>query len=221
MAITKTVFDVSSQALNAANVFAFLNANKSGWFDSVTQDASGNITCTADGVDCLNFGFDNAKSNIIITAANNTTAHDDAANYRWEYGYITSKGIMLYSKRQGTTVAAKDISVFITKNDSGDIAIVSIWDGYNSSQMDFVVADIFNGSVTYLYDGSSVLTAVNPAPIMPSGVTTLTPIALTNNNISYTPDLFFTLFSQYRYTPSVLTIGGTQYVYDGRIALRE
>lgn len=221
MAITKTVFDVSSQALNAADVFAFLNANKSGWFDSVTQDASGNITCTVDGVDCLELGFDNAKRNITVTAANNTTASDDATGYRWEYGYVTSKGIMLYSKRQSTSDVNRDISLFITKNDSGDIAIVSIWDGYNSNQMDFVVVDIFNGSVTYLYDASSVLTAANPAPIMQSGVTTFTPIALTNDNISYTPDLFFTLFSQYCYIPSVLTIGGTQYVYDGRIALRE
>ena len=221
MAIVKTVFDVSSLALNAADVFAFLNANKSGWFDSVTQDASGNITCTADGVDCLELGLDGSKRNITITAANNTTAHDDATNYHWEYGYVTSKGIMLYSKRQGTYVAGRDISVFITKNDSGDIAIVSIWEGYSSNQMDFVVADIFNGSVTYLYDGSSVLIATNPAPIMPSGVTTFTPIALTTGGTSYTPDLFFTLFAQYRFTPSVLTIGGTQYVYDGRIALRE
>lgn len=221
MAITKTVFDVSSQALNAADVFAFLNANKSGWFDSVTQDASGNITCTADGVDCLNFGFDNAKSNIIITAANNTTVHDTETNYRWEYGYITSKGIMLYSKRQVTNVVARDISVFITKNDSGDIVIVSVYDAYSSSQMDFVVADVLNSNVIIIYEGAGLHSGGSASIIMPSGVTTLTPIALTNNNISYTPDLFFTLFSQYRFTPSVLTIGGTQYVYDGRIALRE
>lgn len=221
MAIVKTVFDVSSQALNAADVFAFLNANKSGWFDSVTQDASGNITCTADGVDCLKLGFDDSKKNITITTANNTTAHDDATNYRWEYGYVTSKGIMLYSKRQVTSAVNRDISVFITKNDSGDIAIVSIWDGYSSSQMDFVVADILNSGVTIIYEGGGLHSGGSASIIMPSGVTTFTPIALTNNNISYTPDLFFTLFSQYRYIPSVLTIGGTQYVYDGRIALRE
>ena len=220
MAIVKTVFDVSSQALNAADVFAFLNANKSGWFDSVTQDTSGNITCTVDGVDCLKLGFDGSKRNITITTANNTTGTDNNTNYRWEYGYVTSKGIMLYSKRQAANVVNRDISLFITKNDSGDIAIVSIWDGYNSNQAVFVVADIFNGDVTQIYNGT-VLTANDPFPISPSGVTTFTPIALTNNNISYTPDLFFTLFSQYCYIPSVLTIGGTQYVYDGRIALRE
>ena len=150
MAITKTVFDVSSQALNAADVFAFLNANKSGWFDSVTQDASGNITCTADEVDCLKLGFDGSMRNITITAANNTTGTDNNTTYRWEYGYVTSKGIMLYSKRQAANVVNRDISLFITKNDSGDIAIVSIWDGYNSNQAVFVVADIFNGDVTQI-----------------------------------------------------------------------
>ncbi len=88
--------------------------------------------------------------------------------------------------------------------------------------MAFITADVLNGSVVRRHNGCGLYpTGSGSKIIYPSGVTTLTPIVLTESGTSYTPDLFFTLFTQYPFTPSILTVGTTQYAYDGRIALRE
>ena len=219
MAITKTVFTATTQAANAAEVYAFLNANKSGWFDSVTQDESGNIICTVGGVDCLKLGFDGSTKNVKITAANGTYKQDYYANIKWQYAYVTSKGLWLYSNAvfSGT---AWQVSVFITNTDSGDTAIVAIITT-GSSSMGLVTADVLNDSVNMIYNSSGIYSTGIAKIIFTSGVTTLTQIPLTTGGTSYTPYLYFTQFSQYPFTPSVLTVGTTQYAYDGRIALKE
>lgn len=224
MAITKTVFTATTQAGNAAEVYAFLNANKSGYFDSVTQDESGNIICTVGGVDCLKLSFDGSTKSIKISAANGTSRQGYFANIKWEYAYATSKGLWLYSYAlfSANAKASYPISIFITNTDSGDTAIVAICDGSNTAEMAFITADVLNGSVVRRHNGSGLYpTGSGSKIIYPSGVTTLTPIVLTESGTSYTPDLFFTLFTQYPFTPSILTVGTTQYAYDGRIALRE
>lgn len=224
MAITKTVFTATTQAANAAEVYAFLNANKSGYFDSVTQDESGNITCTVGDVDCLelSFSFDGSTKSIKISAANGTSSQGSFANIKWEYAYATSKGLWLYSYAIFGGNASYPISIFITNTDSGDTAIVAICDGSNTAEMAFITADVLNGSVVRRYNGSGLYpTGSGSKIIFQSGVTTLTQIPLTTGGTSYTPDLFFTQFSQYPFTPSILTVGTTQYAYDGRIALRE
>lgn len=222
MAITKTVFTATTQAANAAEVYAFLNANKSGCFDSVTQDESGNITCTVGDVDCLKLGFDGTTKSVKISAANGTSRQGYFANIKWEYAYATSKGLWLYSYALFSATAQYPISIFITNTDSGDTAIVAICDGSSTAEMAFITTDVLNGGVVRRYYGGGTYSSGSGSKIIyPSGVTTLTPIVLTESGTSYTPDLFFTLFTQYRFTPSVLLIGGTRYVYDGRIALRE
>lgn len=217
MAIAKTVFTGATYAANAAEVYAFLNANKSGYFNSVTKDSETNlITCTANGVDCLKLGFDSNTRSIIITAANSTTKSNWINDVRWEYAYATSKGLWLYSRH---TVSGTDLgmtySVFITKTDTDKIALVSIFGGQYIGNMDFVVADVMTDNVFTVFSGG-----INVI-FFDSGLTTLTQIPLTQNGTSYAPYLYITQFAQYRDVPSVLTVGTSQYVYDGRIALKE
>lgn len=222
MAITKTVFTATTRAANAAEVYAFLNANKSGWFDSVTQDESGNITCTVGGVDCLKLGFDGTTKSVKISAANGTSRQGYFANIKWGYAYATSKGLWLYSYALFSGTASYPISIFITNTDSGDTAIVAICDGSSTTEMAFITTDVLNdGVVRRYYGGGTYPNGSGSKIIFQSGVTTLTQIPLTTGGTSYTPYLYFTQFSQYPFTPSILTVGTTQYAYDGRIALRE
>lgn len=221
MAITKTVFTATTQAGNAAEVYAFLNANKAGYFDSVTQDESGNITCTVGGVDCLKLGFDGNAKSVRITAANGTVSQNNWGVRRWEYAYATSKGLWLYSNILVGYVSPNPVSVFITKTDTDDTAIVAVYDADSSQNESFVTADVLNNSVVVRYTGAGIYSSNAAKIIFTSGVTTLTQIPLTTGGVSYTPYLYFTQFSQYPFIPSILTVGTTQYVYDGRIALRE
>lgn len=222
MAIAKTVFTSTTQAGNGTEVYAFLNANKSGYFDSVTQDESGNITCTVGGVACLKLGFDGSTKSVRITAANGTYSQNNWGVRKWEYAYVTSKGLWLYSNILIGYVSPNPISVFITKTNADDTAIVAIYDADSSSSEAFVTADVLNSGVAVRYIGNGIFASnSNAKAVYPSGVTTLTQIPLTAAGMSYAPYLYFTQFSQYPFTPSELTVGTTQYVYDGRIALRE
>ncbi len=96
MAIEKTVFTGRTQAANAPEVYAFLNANKEGYFDSVEMDgATDNITCYVGETPVLTLGFDGTSKNIKITLTScqnfkGTCACDGLqhrVDHRIKYGY--------------------------------------------------------------------------------------------------------------------------------------
>lgn len=220
MAIAKTIFTGTTLAEQAAEVYAFLNANKSGYFDSVTQDESGNISCMVGETVALKLGFDGTTKNIIITLANGETVSTYNATTAWGYAYKTDRGLYLHDVHNENQYP---FSVYIAKTDTDSTAIVAYM-SINSStnQRALYCADITGGNAIYVpYSINVLYQSIYSAIAATAGSTTLTPLPLTSNTASYAPDLCMMFFSQYPYTPAVITIGTTQYVSNGFLALKE
>lgn len=228
MAIEKTVFNYSTQGANADTVFAFLHDEAIDYFDSVTQDSSTKtILCTVDGVNVLTLGFNGTAKSVTVTAPNGTYTQSADSNRIWEYAYKTSKGIMLLSNRMTNTGNAYVTSVFITKDNNNNTAIAAIiatnitYSQYRS----LTTATMGSQANRFTMFVDAAWLSSRDSQTMPwywaTAITAMVPLPLTNTTADYAPDLFFPVFSQFPYTPAVLTIGSTKYVSDGRLLLRE
>lgn len=206
MAIEKTVFTGTTQAANAPEVYAFLNANKEGYFDSVEMDEStNNITCYVGETLALTLGFDGTTKNIKITLANGTVYSAHPTTNLWKYAVKTSKGLVLVMDYS---------TLFIAKSSADTTAI--LFCGQESSStinMFYKCTDIVHSTAMYefLYSPSSTIKA--------AGLTAFVPIPLGADIESYTPDVYITLYTQYRGVTSKLTANGREYFYNGVIAL--
>jgi hypothetical protein len=227
MAIEKTVFNYSTQGANADTVFAFLHDEASEYFDSVTQDSNKTIFCTIDEVNVLVLGFNGSVKSVTVTAPNGTSTYSNDTNRIWEYAYKTSKGIMLFSNRMNGSGNPYVTSVFITKDDSGNTAIAAI---INTDTNDFSTRSLVTATTKTQANRITVFANVKWLSYRnaqtdlwywATSVTAMVPLPLTGTTADYAPDLFFPVFSQFPYTPAVLTIGNTKYVSDGRLLLRE
>lgn len=211
MAIEKTVFTGTTQAANASEVYAFLNANKSGYFDSVVMDeTNNNITCYAAETPALKLGFDGTEKSIKVTLANGVTSGSYPSNLMWLCGVKTSKGLCLH----GSTS-----DVFITKTNGGTLAVLfKAQTTSTASNMDFVGADIMNGTGGYkaVTDFSSTTKVFHTA-----GVTVFSPVPLSASVESYAPNVYVTAYGQYIGTEGKLTANGKEYYYTGYIALAD
>ena len=208
-------------AANAADVYDFLHSEAGDYFTSVTADAAGNVSCMVGETAALKLNFDNSAKSVIFTLANTAAAVSNATWLMWSFAYKTSKGIYLYT--YGGTNANSD-SLFITKNDAGNTVIAGIFsETANDEARSLCIADIIGGTTIYKpFAAGSLQPSAAAGPIAnTSGGTVLVPLPTTNNSARYTPDLFILVFSQYPFTPSVLMIGGKQYVYNGILALKE
>ena len=227
MAIEKTVFNYSSQQANADTVFAFLSENAGEYFDSVTQDNNKTILCTADEAEVLTLGFNGNVKSVKVAAPNGTYTSDYTSNRIWDYAYKTSKGIMLFSNRINGSGNPYVTSVFITKDDSGNTAIAAIFSTDTNDITTRSLITVATGSQANrftMFTNAKWLSyryAQTDPWYWATAVTAMVPLPLTNTTTDYAPDLFFPVFSQYPYTPAVLTIGSTKYVSDGRLLLRE
>lgn len=228
MAIEKTVFNYSTQGANADTVYAFLHDEAIDYFDSVTQDSSTKtISCTVDGVNVLSLGFNGTVKSVTVTASNGTYTQSTDSNRIWEYACKTSKGIMLLSNRMTYTGLAYVTSVFITKDDSGNTAIAAIFctDTNDVTSRSLVTTTTKTQANRFTMFTNAKWLSYRYAQTDPwywaTAVTAMVPLPLTNTTTDYAPDLFFPVFSQFPYTPAVLTIGSTKYVSDGRLLLRE
>lgn len=209
MAIEKTVFTGTTQAASAPEVYAFLNANKSGYFDSVVMDeTSNNITCYAAETPALELGFDGTEKSIKVTLANDVTSGSYLSNILWSYGIKTSKGLCLHSNTS---------DVFITKTNGGTLAVLfKAQTTSTASNMDFVGADIMNG--TGGYKAVTDFSATNKV-FHTAGVTVFSPVPLSASVESYAPDVYVTAYGQYIGTAGKLAANGKEYYYTGYIAL--
>ena len=116
MAIEKTVFSGTTQAALAPEVYAFLNANKDGYFDSVVMDeTSHSISCYVDETPALVLGFGAAVPGVKITLANGAYYNGYTERLIWSYAVKTSKGLALYNPYN---------TVYITKTNNGTTAIL-------------------------------------------------------------------------------------------------
>ena len=206
MAIEKTVFTGRTQAANAPEVYAFLNANKEGYFDSVEMDGStDNITCYVGETPALTLGFDGTSKNIKITLANGVVYSAYPTTNLWQYAIKTSKGLVLVMNLS---------SLFITKSSTDTTSILFCGQGSSStSSLYYECADIVHSTAMYEFAGS--VSSFTRA----AGSTTFVPIPLGANIESYTSDVYSTPYTQYFGVVSKLTANGREYFYNGIIAL--
>lgn len=206
MAIKKTVFTGTTQAANAPEVYAFLNANKAGYFDSVEMDeTSHNITCYVGETPALTLGFDGTSKNIKITLTNGVVYSAYPVTNLWRYAVKTSKGLVLVMDYS---------TVWITESSMGTTAILFCGqESSSTSSLYYKCADIVHSTAMYefVYSPSDAMKA--------AGSTAFVPIPLGANIESYTPDVYFTPYTQYREVTSKLTANGREYFYNGIIAL--
>lgn len=134
----------------------------------------------------------------------------------------TSHGIALsFSKNYGgPTDPAREYAygLFITKTNAGNTGVVL------AGNLSCVIGttDILNSGFYYeSINGSLRSTAATvTAAVLADDVTTLTPCICEGANGDYMPDCFFTSFSQYKGQDCIFTADGSEYLYNGFIALR-
>lgn len=208
MAITRTDFTGTTQATNAPEVLAWLQANATEYFDTIEADASGNISCKIGETTVLLFGFDGNTSSQ-VTLINGTSITHYEKNDRFTYAIKTSNGVYLNSYNYG--------SVFITKSDKGTTAIAwNIKAGsefYGYTFADFTHSSAFYAPVTGTWNESRN-GWTHSAPL-----TALTPAVF--NGGCYAPNLFITTLSEYALIKCIFSIDNMEYASDGVLALKD
>lgn len=208
MALAKTTFTGTTQAANAPEILAYLQANATEYFDTITADATGNVECKIGQTTVLKLGFDNSTSSA-VTLLNGTTEEAYNNNDWFTYAIKTASGIYLNSWDYG--------AFFITKSDKGTTAVC--WerkDGTNTYK--YICADFTYSPDFYVLSQGS-WGAIQSAMTKQAPLTSLAPIVCYGE--CYMPNLFVATYSEYAYTKGIFTIGNTQYVSDGAIMLKD
>lgn len=217
MAIVKTIFVGTTLATQKEELLEYLQTNAADYFDEITADADGNISCKVGNTVALMIGMDGTTKRRVILSSGNyiETAGAGAISAPFSYGKKTANGLLLRTyaiELNGTGVGA--MFLFICKNENGDTCIFGDFKtGVSSgSSTTYFTADIKNDStILKLIDGDN--TSARSSLSKSATVTALTPLIFSNGH--YAPKAFFGTFNQYALTECDLNINGKSYVSDG------
>lgn len=210
MAVIKTVFTGTTTEQRAAEMLAYLQANASGFFDSITADATGNISCIIDGITALYLPY--PTGNITITIKNGGTISDYSSGViAFSVGYHSTYGIMLISNERTFAVA---------KNDLGHTVIAGILrTSSNSSSYGVRFADFSDGvSITTPWGYNNSTSGAKTVFSRSADLTAVVPCVFAGGH--YSEGLCITPFSEYAGSAGILNLNGVQYGYDGGLALK-
>lgn len=199
MAITKYDFINTSGADNSQELYDWLSKNAVEFFDSITIDDSSNVVCSLNNGGKIEFSF--SMLSLRLTLAGGGTA-TGSTNIPVTQAYKTNNGIMLFNNRLMSTV--------ITKSNEGNTFIFA---NYSSNGSSLFWADLMKSPS--VQNGSIAVFSTSAA----QSLTTLTPVVAAGG--VYSPNLFFTYFSEYPSVKAVISMGGKEYVYSGKIALAD
>jgi len=208
MAINKTIFTADRTA-QKGEIFNWLKANAEDYFDEISQNADGNISCRLENGAELLFMFDTSTTvyKIISKTGNTQGIYASASAPYTEAGIVTSNGIMLISY----SFASTDNIVIISKTNSGATS-VSVYGKTSSSTNTLFQAFIdLDNDVNWM--------AKNFQTIFDTPVTSLAPVCFTSGN--YCEHVFMTIFSQFVNSPCIMQINDKKYAYGGYLALEE
>lgn len=203
MAITKTLFSGTTPKANAAEIYAWMQANATEYFDSITIEGS-SVKCITSGG-----GFISIKPEVREWSCklDNGGAYSidnyssDTSKIRVSAAYKTSKGIALVISDEGW--------IFVCKSNSGSTGVL-LSSYYHPGRYAF--ADLAY-STKWIYDVGYDLTHIQMA------MTSLAPVPLGDSG-TYADGLYFVPFYQYDNT-GMISVGGKSYVYSGWAALEE
>lgn len=218
MAIITTTFSAITQAGNASEVLAWLQSNASEYFDSITADASGNITCMIGNTPAIKLGFDGTTHTSFTLKNGVSMTHYYATTTEFFKAAIkTSKGIHLIPNSEESDSTNE---LFICKSDAGTTAFLSKFQHNNlSSRVTYHAADFENSPSIkdfLYYDGSSYRAFDKSVP---ASCTSLAHVVFDGG--FFAPDLFIVPFSQFANTRCIYSIGNKKYSSNGFIALAD
>ena len=209
MAIVKTNFTITSQAVNKVEVLAWLQENASDFFDIIEADSGGNILCKIGSVTALKLGFD-GRTQSKATLQNGTTATSEPTSDIFSYAVKTSKGIFLNSDNFG--------GIFLTKSNTDSTII--IWNiRYSTNNYSYTFADLNNSVSFFKPRDNDTWANSRSAWVKSADCTSLTHVVTKGG--TYAPDAYIQTFSEYALTKGSLDIGGTKYWTDGVVALAD
>lgn len=210
MAVIKTVFTGTTTEQRAAEMLAYLQANASGFFDSITADETGNISCIIDGITALYLPY--PTGNYTFTIKNGNTFSDVGSGViPFKVGYHSTYGILLQSNDRTCAVA---------KNELGHTVLVGIFKTTSaSSSFGYRFADFTDGaSITTPWKYNNSATEAKTVCARPADLTAIVPCVFSGGH--YSEGLCITPFSEYAGSAGILDLNGVQYGYDGALALR-
>lgn len=200
----------------------WLAANATEYFDSFVLSEDGltldlqkasntyiTITTTAAGSVKMKF--------TVYGGATHTTSHGSSESGFIERLTKTDYGICISVNYGGTSCPR---SIFITKTNNGNIGAVIFHDylSTKNTSSNYAYAISFSTSTEFVR-----MTATGGANfgVNPANLTTLCPIVCMGNSDEYMPNIFITPFSQYVGTECSFVFEGTEYLYNGYIALKD
>lgn len=222
MAIEKTTFTMTEISNSAASteILAWLQANASEYFTSITSTESnndningvackiGDLTAIALYPSSTNTGYTTA----LRLGSGLSLRHN--GTQKFPCAYKTSKGVVLFDN------AHKPIFITKDKNTNNTIALACLnMVTYNYA---YVAADFINGEeLLRINSGSSSYYELRTKATIPAGATAMCPIIFGATG-SYNEGLFLAKFNQnVNATECIIGIGEKQYIFDGAIALEE
>lgn len=227
MAIVKTIFTGQTLEAQAPALLAYLQANATNYFDTITADENGNVSCYVGETAALLFGMDGTTTRKVSLSNGQyveTTAEASESNTARtvliKYAKKTSNGIMIVTKdTKCSNLDTGAITLVISKDESGDTCIIGrIQAGTQSSDLIHVfAADIKNDATIFkpLITNKAGLGGLShQAPI-----SAFTSVGFTSAH--YAPKVFFTTFSQFAAVECDVTKNGKSYATDGYFALSD
>ena len=212
MAISKEILTANTVSEMANKLYTWLNANKEGYFDSVTL-ADGTITCTVgtgdNAVDILKLTERSNSLYCSFTLKNGSKQ----TNNSW---YIKSARNTVCKTDNGIAILSSYNAyiggIFISKNTAGHLCIALTQLSTYGSPIDFWFGDFADDTVFTEIQASSYFTLS-----CFKGMTTLCNIVFGVDN--YAEHMFITPFTDYSSGGVISDSDGKQYVTDGFIAL--
>ena len=208
MAVVRTDFTGTTQATNAPEVLAYLQANATGYFDTITSDANGNVECKIGEVTVLKLAFENGVSSI-AKLVNGTELEAYYSGDRFTYAIKAANGIYLNSYDYG--------HIFITKSNKNTTAIC--WEPKTSSgSYSYICADFTHSTSFYTFAQDS-WSDIQGLVTKQAPITSLTPLVCGSG--CYLPHVFAATFSEYPFVKGIFSINGVQHVSDGAVMLSD
>ena len=216
MAIEKTTFVATTSADRQTEVYNWLSANATDYFETITNDTEHlKIVCTFAGCENAKIEFGTKTINMCtITYENKTTqraGYYNTANFSdviMAKAIKTSCGIYLCNNYSFTSSFSYFGSILISKNNDNSTCVSIVGAGENHSGK---VRNLVCPEKSKVYDvRDKVITA---------DMTTFAPIPIVEG--VYPENMFFTPFSSVRNAGVITDSDGNKYFYDGYCAIKE
>lgn len=230
MAIVKTQFRNDDLALQAPEVLAWLQANATEYFDSITYDSDNSkIVCEIGTTKALEIFF--TASTAFTAYLNNGASFSGLRGASTPGLFLTAvkcnNGICInyYNTAPTSTVErARNNDIVITKDNNGDVTFVSYHQETTgtSAGMHFTSGTFTKFAFNDWFGSFSPTDAIASGKYMgiQTALTSLIPMVDKTYPI-YTPNCYRLYFNQYFGTEGQFTIDGTNYYTTGFVAIAD